>query len=104
VTLADMAYHTQCVARGSKRSFLVADMPFGSYQESPQQAFRSAAELMAAGAQMVKLEGGAEFADTIRFLTRRGVPVCGHLGLTPQSVHQFGGYRVQARARTPSRS
>src|SRR5437867_3810542 len=75
VTLADMAYHTRCVARGSKRSFLVADMPFGSYQESPQQAFRSAAELMAAGAQMVKLEGGAEFADTIRFLTRRGVPV-----------------------------
>src|SRR6267378_218048 len=72
VTLADMAYHTRCVARGSKRSFLVADMPFGSYQESPQHAFRSAAELMAAGAQMVKLEGGAEFADTIRFLTRRG--------------------------------
>ena len=97
VTLADMAYHTLSVARGSKRSFLVADMPFGSYQESPQQAFRSAAELMAAGAQMVKLEGGAEFADTIRFLTRRGVPVCGHLGLTPQSVHQFGGYRVQGK-------
>ena len=97
VTLADMAYHTRCVARGSKRSFLVTDMPFGSYQESPQHAFRSAAELMAAGAQMVKLEGGAEFADTIRFLTRRGVPVCGHLGLTPQSVHQFGGYRVQGK-------
>jgi len=97
VALADMAYHTRCVARGSKRSFLVTDMPFGSYQESPQQAFRSAAELMAAGAQMVKLEGGAEFADTIRFLTRRGVPVCGHLGLTPQSVHQFGGYRVQGK-------
>jgi 3-methyl-2-oxobutanoate hydroxymethyltransferase len=97
VTLADMAYHTHCVARGSKRSFLVTDMPFGSYQESPQQAFRSAAELMAAGAQMVKLEGGAEFADTIRFLAQRGVPVCGHLGLTPQSVHQFGGYRVQGK-------
>src|SRR6266436_4510414 len=97
VTLAEMAYHTQCVARGSKRSFLVADMPFGSYQESPQQAFRSAAELMAAGAQMVKLEGGAEFADTIRFLTQRGVPGCGHLGLTTQSVHQFGGYRVQGK-------
>jgi 3-methyl-2-oxobutanoate hydroxymethyltransferase len=97
VTLADMAYHTRCVARGSKRSFLVADMPFGSYQESPQQAFRSAAELMAAGAQMVKFEGGAEFAETVRFLTQRGVPVCGHLGLTPQSVHKFGGYRVQGR-------
>ena len=97
VKLADMAYHTACVARGSKRAFLVTDMPFGTYQESPQQAFRSSAELMAAGAQMVKLEGGAEFAETVRFLTQRGVPVCGHLGLTPQSVHKFGGYRVQGR-------
>jgi 3-methyl-2-oxobutanoate hydroxymethyltransferase len=97
VTLADMAYHTRCVARGSKRAFLITDMPFGSYQESPQQAFRSAAELMAAGAQMVKLEGGAEIAESVRFLTQRGVPVCGHLGLTPQSVHQFGGYHVQGK-------
>lgn len=97
VTLADMAYHTASVARGSKRSFLITDMPFGSYQESPRQAFRSAAELMAAGAQMVKLEGGMEFAETVRFLTARGVPVCAHLGLTPQSVHAFGGYRVQGR-------
>jgi len=97
VTLADMAYHTACVARGSRRAFLIADMPFGSYQESPQQAFRSAAELMAAGAQMVKLEGGAEFTETVRFLSARGVPVCAHLGLTPQSVHAFGGYRVQGK-------
>lgn len=97
VRLADMVYHTACVARGSKHAFIVSDMPFGSYQESPQQAFRSAAELLAAGAQMVKLEGGAEFTETVRFLTARGVPVCGHLGLTPQSVHQFGGYRVQGR-------
>jgi 3-methyl-2-oxobutanoate hydroxymethyltransferase len=97
VTLADMAYHTGCVARGSKRAFLIADMPFGSYQESPQQAFRSAVALMAAGAQMVKLEGGAELAESVHFLTQRGVPVCGHLGLTPQSVHQFGGYRVQGK-------
>jgi 3-methyl-2-oxobutanoate hydroxymethyltransferase len=97
VKLADMAYHTACVARGSKRAFLVTDMPFGTFQESPQQAFRNAAELMAAGAQMVKLEGGAEFAETVRFLTQRGVPVCGHLGLTPQSVHKFGGYRVQGK-------
>jgi 3-methyl-2-oxobutanoate hydroxymethyltransferase len=97
VTLADMVYHTRSVARGSNRAYLIADMPFGSYQESPQQAFRSAAELMAAGAQMVKLEGGTEFADTVRFLTARGVPVCAHLGLTPQSVHAFGGYRVQGR-------
>src|SRR5438552_1042317 len=85
------------IVNSEKLNFVVTDMPFGSYQESPQQAFRSAAELMAAGAQMVKLEGGAEFADTIRFLTQRGVPVCGHLGLTPQSVHQFGGYHVQGR-------
>ena len=97
VTLADMAYHTASVARGSKRAFLIADMPFGSYQESPQQAFRGAAELMAAGAQMIKLEGGTEFAETVRFLTARGVPVCAHLGLTPQSVHAFGGYRVQGK-------
>jgi 3-methyl-2-oxobutanoate hydroxymethyltransferase len=97
VTLADMAYHTACVARGSKRAFLIADMPFGSYQESPQQAFRNAAELMAAGAQMVKLEGGTEFAETVRFLSARGIPVCAHLGLTPQSVHAFGGYRVQGK-------
>ncbi len=97
VKLADMAYHTACVARGSKRAFLVADLPFGSYQESPLQAFRSSAELMAAGAQMVKLEGGTEFAETVRFLTQRGVPVCGHLGLTPQSVHKFSGYRVQGK-------
>jgi len=103
VTLADMAYHTGCVARGSKRAFLIADLPFGSYQESPQQAFRSAAALMAAGAQMVKLEGGAELAESVRFLTQRGVPVCGHLGLTPQSVHQFGGYRVQGKGEDAER-
>jgi 3-methyl-2-oxobutanoate hydroxymethyltransferase len=97
VALADMAYHTRCVVRGSQRAFVLTDLPFGSYQESPQQAFRSAVELMAAGAQMVKLEGGAAFAETVRFLTARGIPVCGHLGLTPQSVHQFGGYRVQGK-------
>jgi 3-methyl-2-oxobutanoate hydroxymethyltransferase len=103
VTLADMAYHTRCVARGSKRAFLIADMPFGSYQESPQQAFRSAVALMAAGAQMVKIEGGAELTESARFLTQRGVPVCGHLGLTPQSVHQFGGYRVQGKGEDAER-
>jgi 3-methyl-2-oxobutanoate hydroxymethyltransferase len=97
VTLADMAYHTRSVARGGGRPFLISDMPFGTFQESPQQAFRNAVELMAAGAQMVKIEGGAELAETALFLTQRGVPVCGHLGLTPQSVHQFGGYRVQGR-------
>ncbi len=97
VTLADMAYHTACVARGAQRAFIVADMPFGSYQDDPHAAFRHAAELMRAGAHMVKLEGGAAMVETVRFLTERGIPVCGHLGLQPQSVHQLGGYRVQGR-------
>jgi len=97
VTLQDMIYHTSCVARGAKRAFIVADMPFGSYQLSPAQAFDNAAKLMAAGAQMVKLEGGAVMVETVSFLVSRGVPVCGHLGLTPQSVHQLGGYKVQGR-------
>ena len=97
VTLRDMVYHTQCVARGSKRAFIVGDMPFATFQVSPQEAFHNAAELMAAGAHMVKIEGGRPMLDTIEFLTDRGVPVCGHLGLTPQSVHALGGYRVQGR-------
>ncbi len=100
VTMRDAAYHTACVARGSKRAFVIADMPFGSFQASPAQAFGNAAELMAAGAQMVKLEGGEHMAETIAFLAARGVPVCGHLGLTPQSVHQLGGYRVQGKTET----
>ncbi len=97
VTLADMAYHTRCVARGSKRAFIVADMPFGTFQVSPQQTFENAAQLMAAGAHMVKLEGGEAVVESVDFLTKRGIPVCGHLGLTPQSVHQLGGYRVQGK-------
>ena len=97
VTMEQMAYHTECVARGSSRPLIVTDMPFGSYAESPSQAMRNAARLMAAGAHMVKLEGGAFMADTVRFLIERGVPVCAHIGLTPQSVHQLGGYRVQGR-------
>ena len=97
VSVADMAYHTAAVARGSQRALIVADMPFGSFQESPAQAFRNAAALLAAGAQMVKLEGGEDMAETTRFLTRRGIPVCAHVGLTPQSVHQLGGYRVQGK-------
>jgi len=97
VTLRDMVYHTQCVARGSKRAFIIGDMPFATFQVSPQDAFHNAAELMAAGAHMVKIEGGRPMLDTIEFLTDRGVPVCGHLGLTPQSVHALGGYRVQGR-------
>lgn len=98
VTLRDMVYHTQCVARGAKRAFIIGDMPFGTFQISPQETFRNAAEIMAAGAQMVKIEGGRPMLETISFLTERGIPVCGHLGLTPQSVHQLGGYRVQGKA------
>jgi len=97
VTLRDMVYHTACVARGSKRAFIVADMPFGSFQVSPQDTLRNAAGLMSSGAQMVKIEGGRPMVETIEFLTDRGIPVCGHLGLTPQSVHQLGGYRVQGK-------
>lgn len=97
VSLDEMVYHTRCVARGAKKAFVVADMPFGSYQQSPAQAMRNAAKLMAAGAQMVKLEGGAVMAATVAFLAERGVPVCGHVGLTPQSVHQLGGYKVQGK-------
>ncbi len=97
VTLDDVIYHTQCVARGSAQALIIADMPFGTYQESPEQAFRNAVPLMAAGAQMIKVEGGRMMLDTIRFLVARGIPVCGHVGLTPQSVHQLGGYRVQGK-------
>lgn len=97
VTLDDMVYHTACVARGANKAFIVADMPFGTFQVSPKKSFAHAARLMAAGAQMVKLEGGAVMAETIQFLTQRGIPVCAHIGLTPQSVHQLGGYRVQGK-------
>ncbi|MGD9954243.1 MAG: 3-methyl-2-oxobutanoate hydroxymethyltransferase, partial [Burkholderiales bacterium] len=90
-------YHVGLVARGSASALVLADMPFGSFQESREQAFRNAARLMAAGAQMVKLEGGAVMVETTRFLVERGIPVCAHIGLTPQSVHTLGGYRVQGR-------
>jgi 3-methyl-2-oxobutanoate hydroxymethyltransferase len=97
VTLEQMAYHTRCVAQGKRNAFLIADMPFGSYESSAEHAFVSAAALMRAGAQMVKLEGGGYTAETVRFLVERGIPVCAHLGLTPQRVHAIGGYRVQGR-------
>ncbi|MGA0611788.1 3-methyl-2-oxobutanoate hydroxymethyltransferase [Caldimonas sp. KR1-144] len=97
VTLDDIVYHTKSVARGNKTAFLIADMPFGSYQENPVQALRNAGVLMAAGAQMVKIEGGGWTPETVRFLVERGVPVCAHLGLTPQSVHALGGYRIQGK-------
>ncbi len=103
VTLADIAYHVRAVASAPRNALIVADLPFGSYGESPAQAYRNAATLMAAGAQMVKLEGGAWLAPTVEFLVARGIPVCAHLGLTPQSVHQLGGYRVQGRDDTEAR-
>ncbi|MEQ6289430.1 3-methyl-2-oxobutanoate hydroxymethyltransferase [Vogesella sp. GCM10023246] len=98
VSMPEMEYHTRCVARGAKRALVLADMPFGSYQENPAQAFANAARLMQAGAHMVKIEGGAFMAETVRFLVERGVPVCAHIGLTPQFVNAFGGYKVQGRS------
>ncbi|MBP6395569.1 MAG: 3-methyl-2-oxobutanoate hydroxymethyltransferase, partial [Giesbergeria sp.] len=101
VSLDTMVYHTTSVARGLNRvqgtAWLVADLPFGSYHESKEQALRSACALMQAGAHMVKLEGGGWTTETVRFLVERGIPVCAHLGLTPQTVHALGGYRVQGK-------
>ena len=101
VSLEAMRYHTECVARGLQRvqgtAWIVADLPFGSYHQSREQALASATVLMQAGAHMVKLEGGGWTTETVRFLVERGVPVCAHLGLTPQTVSALGGYRVQAR-------
>jgi 3-methyl-2-oxobutanoate hydroxymethyltransferase len=102
VTHEQMMYHTKCVARGirhaSKRAWLVADMVFGSFGESPELTYRQASELMKNGANMVKIEGGEWLLPTIEFLTKRGIPVFAHLGLTPQYVHQLGGYKIQARS------
>lgn len=96
VTIRDMEYHTRCVARAARSALVLADMPFMSYGHT-QQALRNASRLMQAGAQMVKLEGGVWLSETIHALVERGIPVCAHLGLTPQSVNVFGGYRVQGR-------
>mgnify|MGYP000048732984 FL=1 len=101
VTLDTMRYHVESVARGIRRvqgtAWIIGDLPFGSYQESKEQALRSATVLMQAGAHMVKLEGGGWTTDIVHFLVERGIPVCAHLGLTPQTVHALGGYRVQGR-------
>ncbi|PLN71934.1 3-methyl-2-oxobutanoate hydroxymethyltransferase, partial [Klebsiella quasipneumoniae] len=96
VTVEDIAYHTRAVRRGAPNSLLLADLPFMAYA-TPEQTFENAAIVMRAGANMVKLEGGAWLAETVRMLAERAVPVCGHLGLTPQSVNVFGGYKVQGR-------
>ncbi len=97
VTMDQMVYHTECVGHIPQRAMCVADMPFGSYQESKELALRNAVRLLAAGAEMVKLEGGEVMVETVRFLVERGIPVCAHIGLTPQSVHALGGYHVQGR-------
>ena len=101
VSLETMRHHTECVANGLRRSqataWLIGDLPFGSYHESRELALRSAVVLMQAGAHMVKLEGGGWTTETVRFLVERGIPVCAHLGLTPQTVHALGGYRVQGK-------
>ncbi len=102
VSLEDMRYHTESVSRGIRRAqgtaWVIADLPFGTYQESKEQAFRSAAVLMQAGAHMIKLEGGGWTTEVVHFLVQRGIPVCAHLGLTPQTVHALGGYRVQGKS------
>jgi 3-methyl-2-oxobutanoate hydroxymethyltransferase len=101
VSLDTMRYHVESVTRGVRRvqgtAWIIGDLPYGSYHESKEQALRSAAVLMQAGAHMVKLEGGGWTAETVRFLVERGIPVCAHLGLTPQTVHALGGYRVQGK-------
>ncbi|HEV2977920.1 MAG TPA: 3-methyl-2-oxobutanoate hydroxymethyltransferase [Casimicrobiaceae bacterium] len=97
VTMDEMVYHTRCVAAQARSALIIADLSFGSYQASPEQAYVNAARLMAAGAEMVKLEGGAWVAPSVAFLVARGIPVCGHLGLQPQSLHRLGGYKIQGK-------
>jgi 3-methyl-2-oxobutanoate hydroxymethyltransferase len=96
VTLDEMTYHTACVARGARFSMVLSDLPFASYS-TPDQAMTHAAQLMRAGAEMVKLEGGQWLTETVQHLVQRGIPVCAHLGLTPQAVHQLSGFRVQGK-------
>ena len=103
VTIADMAYHTESVCRANPRSLVIADMPFMSYT-TPEQTMVNATALMQAGAQMIKMEGGTWLSDSISMLVERGIPVCAHLGLTPQSVNQFGGFKVQGRTPKEAKS
>lgn len=96
VTMEHMLYHIEAVARGNKKSLIMGDLPFMTYA-TPEQALHNAARVMRAGAHMVKLEGGKWLAETVKMLSDRGIPVCAHIGLTPQSVNKFGGFRVQGR-------
>ena len=97
VSLEQMEYHTRIVAKGVQRALVMADLPFGSFEESPAQAFASAARLLKAGADIVKLEGGAPMVETVAYLSVRAIPVCAHIGLTPQHVRQFGGFKRQGK-------
>ena len=97
VTMRDIVYHIRCAAAGAQDAFIIGDMPFASYQQSPQQAYSNAAKLIAAGASMVKMEGGAELAETVRFAATNGIAVCAHVGLMPQRARKEGGYKVQGK-------
>lgn len=99
VTMDDMLYHTKLVAGVVQRALVIGDMPFMSYQASQEDAIRNAGRFLQAGAQAIKLEGGAVVVDRVTAMTRIGIPVMGHLGMTPQSVHQYGGYKVQGKAK-----
>lgn len=98
VKLEDILYHTKLVAKATSRSLILSDLPFGTYEIDAKQAFGSAVKIIQAGAKMVKLEGGEEIAPTVNFLSSRGIPVCAHIGLTPQSIHGMGRYAVQGRS------
>ena len=98
VSMSEMLYHLRCVVRGTKRALVVADLPFMSYQVSPRQAVKNAGRLLKAGAHAVKLEGGVRMADAVAACVRADIPVMGHIGLTPQSVHRMGGFKVQRDA------
>ncbi len=104
VSLDDVLYHTRCVAAARTRALVIADLPFGSYQANAETAYAASAAALKAGAKMVKLEGGAWLAPTVAFLTERGVPVCGHVGLQPQAINMLGGYRVQGKSATAAES
>jgi 3-methyl-2-oxobutanoate hydroxymethyltransferase len=97
VSMEQMVYHTRIVARGVARALVMADLPFGSFEASPEQAFKSSSRLLKAGAEIVKLEGGAPMVETVAFLSARAVPVCAHIGLTPQHIRQFGGFKRQGK-------
>ncbi len=104
VTMEDMLYHTKLVAGAAQRALVIGDMPFMSYQASQEDALRNAGRFLHAGAQAVKLEGGAVVVDRVEAMTRIGIPVMGHLGMTPQSVHQLGGYKVQGKGKDQAKT